>query len=261
MVVSDKLMVCVEGELEITTPSGEVIQTRSCLVKAGIEFDKKQIKANNATMSIYYLAPLTQDAPVLEYRMQRVIDGLYCEHPEEDALLSTLLYIRNNEVSPSEAYASLRPFIIPTDMGNAVLQEFDERIVKTVQRVRTTVIENLPIRQLAEEVCLSESRLEKLFKAHLGIPITKYRLRYRVFVGIIHMAMGESVTDAALAAGFASPAHFSKSFSSINGVPPAAAFLKPPFMEVLVANKVFDIAETPADVSYELLDNKKREPS
>ena len=239
-VVSEKLMVSIHGEMTITLKNGNTIRTRSCLVKAGATFDDSYINANNATMAIYYLAPLTQDYSALENIMTNAHEGLYYNHPQEDLLIETLTRIRNESLSPEQTYASLRDLIVHPDLRSTVFREFDTRIITAVDRIRETVSLNLSVQQFAEEVCLSESRLEKLFKEQIGVPITKYRLRYRVFIGVIQLALGRSVTDAALAAGFASSAHFSKSFSAINGIPPSTTFLKPPFLDVLIANEVLD---------------------
>lgn len=86
-----------------------------------------------------------------------------------------------------------------------------------IHLIKHTVRENIPVSELAESVHLSESRLVKLFRNEMGIPITKYRLRYRLLVGVVYLAMNRSVTEAALAAGFASTAHFSKCHTATFG--------------------------------------------
>jgi AraC-like DNA-binding protein len=244
-VVSDKLMVSIQGEMLISLGDGKKVSTRTCLVQAGATFDDSYIDANGATMAIYYLAPLTQDYSALENLMLKALDGLHYKHPQEDRLIRQLLHIRNESLQPEEAYNLLRDFIVDPKLQSTVFREFDSRIIKVTQLIRETVRENLSVCELAEDVHLSESRLEKLFKEQMGVPITKYRLRYRVYIGIIQLALGSSVTDAALAAGFASTAHFSKSFSSINGIPPSTTFLKPPFLEVLIAQEILDSIYNP----------------
>jgi AraC-like DNA-binding protein len=237
-IVSDKLMVSIQGSIIVTLENGKTITTRSCLVKAGTTFDKQYIDATKATVAIYYLAPLTQDYSALESLMFKALDGLHYNHPQEEFFIQQLLRIRNESLPPEQAYILLRDFIVQPRLQNIIFREFDTRIIAVIQRIRETVRENLGVNEFAEAVHLSESRLEKLFKEQIGVPITKYRLRYRVFIGIIQLALGRSVTDAALAAGFASSAHFSKSFSAINGIPPSTTFLKPPFLDVLIADEL-----------------------
>jgi len=236
-------MVSIQGKITITLDNGEKIITHSCLVKAGTTFDKQYIDASKATVAIYYLAPLTQDFSALESLMIKALDGLHYKHPQEELLIQLLLRIRNESLPPEQGYILLRDFIVHPTLQNIVFREFDTRIIEVIQRIRESVRENIGVNEFAEAVHLSESRLEKLFKEQIGVPITKYRLRYRVFIGIIQLSLGRSVTDAALAAGFASSAHFSKSFSAINGIPPSTTFLKPPFLDVLIANEVLELID------------------
>jgi len=243
-VVSDKLMISIQGKMLITSANGNKISTRTCLVKAGATFDDQYIDANKATMAIYYLAPLTQDYSALESIMIKALDGLHYNHPQEDLLIQRLLDIRDESISPEEAYPILKNFIVQPQLQSIEFREFDTRIIEVTQRIRETVSKNLGINEFAEAVYLSESRLEKLFKEQMGVPITKYRLRYRVYIGIIQLALGRSVTEAALTSGFSSSAHFSKSFTAINGIPPSTTFLKPPFLDVLIADEVLETMET-----------------
>ncbi len=240
LVVSDKLIVSLQGVINIVKDNGDEISTRTCLVKAGADFKKSTVNANNSVLAIYYLAPLTQDYPALRSIMSYARGGVHYGHPEEDLLIKTLLTIRDRSIKPDQSYDMLRKFIIQPYLAHCIFKEFDPRIVEVVHQIRTTVSENLSLQKFAQDVHLSESRLEKLFKDQVGVPITRYRLRYRVFMGIIHLATGQSITEAALASGFASSSHFSKSFSTINGVSPSAAFFKPPFLHVLIDDEILD---------------------
>jgi AraC-like DNA-binding protein len=237
-IVSDKLIVSLKGTMEITLDNGDKITSRTCLVKAGINFKKTNINTNNAVMAIYFIAPVTQDFCALESIMSYARNGVHYNHPEEDVLINSLLKIRNTSINPEKAFTILRKLIVQPHLENHKFRDFDERIVEVIIKIKNTVNENISLKRLADDVNLSESRLEKLFKDQIGIPITKYRLKYRVFIGIIHLALGRSITEAALAAGFASSSHFSKSFSAINGIPPSTTFLKQPFLNVLLADEV-----------------------
>jgi AraC-like DNA-binding protein len=237
-IVSDKLIISLEGAMEITLDTGDKITSRTCLLQAGIKFEKANINTHNAVMAIYYIAPITQDFCALKSIMSYAKNGMHYDHPEEDVLIASLLEIRNTSIKPEKALIILRNLIVQPHLENHKFREFDERIVEVIKQIKITVSENISIKKFAKDVYLSESRLEKLFKDQIGIPITKYRLKYRVYIGIIHLALGQSITNAALAAGFASSSHFSKSFRAINGIPPSETFLKPPYLNVLIADEV-----------------------
>jgi AraC-like DNA-binding protein len=105
----------------------------------------------------------------------------------------------------------------------------------------------------AADVHLSESRLNKLFKHQIGIPITKYRLQIRLSVGIILLASGYTVTDAAYDAGFSSTAHFSTCFSDMIGAQPSTTFLKPPFMDTFISDDVLNYIQSITAFKSQLL--------
>lgn len=237
-IVSDKLIVCLKGEMEITLESGEKVSSRSCLLGAGTNFKKSNININNAIIAIYFLAPITQDYHALKSIMSHAQNGVDYDHPEESQLIDKLIEIRNTPVNPQDAFKILRRFIVQPHLESTIFKEFDQRIIDVINKLRKTADENIVVKDFADDVYLSESRLEKLFKDQIGIPITKYRLKYRIFIGIIHLAQGYSITDSAMAAGFASASHFSKSFSGVNGIPPSETFLKAPYLEILLSEEI-----------------------
>lgn len=236
-VTSDQLIVCLEGEI-IFKPDSEHPQTyRSLLLKAGTTAQMDDIDMSAAVLAVCYLNPVGQDYMALRCMMGAELEGAYIDHVDEARLIQQLRNIRNLRSTSKEAFAVLDGFIIPPHLAQREFRKFDPRIIKIIQRIRDSVCDNLSIASLAADVHLSESRLVKLFREQIGVPITKHRIRYRVFVGIVHLAVGHSVTEAALAAGFASTAHFSKCFKATVGIQPSATFLSPPYLEVVVADE------------------------
>lgn len=238
-VVQEKLIVCLEGKLSFYRPDGEHVVARSCLLQTGVYLDTTQVNVGKAVVAVYYLQPFSQNYPALASVMQQAFDGVYFGHPLEEPLIERLLSLRDGKpMSPKETYLALQGLLVPPDLDGITFREFDHRVLSVVEMIRSTIGENHTLSDLAASVHLSDSRLEKLFKDQIGLPVTQYRLRYRVFISAILLAFGYSVTEAALIAGFSSAAHFSRYFSAINGVPPSAAFMKPPFLETFVDEDV-----------------------
>ena len=73
--------------------------------------------------------------------------------------------------------------------------------------------------ELAGELGISESRLMHLFKAGVGVPLRRYLLWERLRLVTTHVAAGDSLSAAALAAGFADSSHLSHRFRSMFGIP------------------------------------------
>lgn len=238
----ERLTLCLNGTFTVRGKDGQPIQTRSCLTPSGVWLDHTALDTRHAVVAIFFLPPLSQDYAVLGSLMREATSGIFYEHPDEDALIREALRIRNTpDVSAPAARQRLRNLLLPRSLRNAVLQDFDPRIVQTAQRIRESVRTPWSLDDMAQNVHLSGSRLEKLFKQQVGLPITQYRIRYRVFIGTILMALGHSMTDAAMYAGFSNSAHLSRCYRSINGLSPSAMFLQPPFLQPLVDESAFEL--------------------
>ncbi len=235
---SDQLIICLEGNVVTTRSDGSQFTSRSFLLKAGTINKASNFDSTSAIVAIYYLNATSQDFSILQTLMKGSNEGIHYDLEHEGLLIETFLRLRDEKFSAEDAHQTLREALIPESMRNSKIKDFDERIVKVINRIEQTADKNLTVRELAEEVYLSESRLVKLFKAQIGIPITRYRLRFRVSLGATYMAMGCSVTDAALLSGFASTAHFSKCYVAIMGIQPSTAFLHSPFLNIIIADSI-----------------------
>jgi len=74
---------------------------------------------------------------------------------------------------------------------------------------------------LAREVGLSPDRLRHLIREQAGIPLRRYRRWVRLLGAIEALREGQSVTEAAHAAGFADAAHLSRVFREAFTFPPS----------------------------------------
>lgn len=78
--------------------------------------------------------------------------------------------------------------------------------------------------ELASEAGLSESRLQHLFKAQMGLPIRRYVLWMRLRYVINLVRDGITLTESAHAAGFADASHFTRTFKAMFGIAPSILF-------------------------------------
>lgn len=238
-VVQERLVVCLEGYLRLRLPGGNRLRAQSCLLGNGLILEKGLVDARDAVIAVFCMAPFSQDYPSLACTMETVFPRLSVRHPLEQPLIRRLTVLRDSpSLSPADLHRALMGLIIPPLVSGIPFREYDHRIIEVATRIQACIGENLPLSELAGAVNLSDSRLEKLFKEQSGIPITQFRLRYRVFISIILLGLGYSVTEAALIAGFSSSAHFSRSFSAIIGLAPSTTFLKPPFLQTFIDDEV-----------------------
>lgn len=216
-------VICLEGQLRIKYPdSPEEIVTRSVLINAGYTPNIDYIVNKNLIIAAVYLDPIGQDLAALSYLMEETGNGMHINHRDESEIISALLNLRDRTPSSEDTYAALEKIIIPADLQGKPLKPIDPRIVKVVKLIKETVSENISVGDLAESVHLSPSRLCKLFSSELGIPIRRYRLWRRLFVCTIALAKGKTMLEGGLEAGFSSPAHCSKTYSTLVGLSPTA---------------------------------------
>ncbi len=75
--------------------------------------------------------------------------------------------------------------------------------------------------ELARLVNLSESRLAHIFKDQVGIPVRRFLLWARMMATLKSVIHTQSLTEAAMNAGFSDSAHFTRTFRQMFGVTPS----------------------------------------
>lgn len=87
------------------------------------------------------------------------------------------------------------------------------RLLKVVAHMEATLETPLSSSQLAEYACLSVRQLERLFRSHIGHSPSEYYMKLRLErARQLLKASGMSVSDVAVACGFGSCAHFTRSY-------------------------------------------------
>lgn len=97
----------------------------------------------------------------------------------------------------------------------------DSRIEQAVQALLGAPASEIDATGMAAGVGLSSSRFQHLFKAATGVPFRRFRLWARIRAALASAVAGASLTDAALAAGFSSSAHFAAAFKEMFGMAPS----------------------------------------
>ncbi|MDZ4264790.1 MAG: AraC family transcriptional regulator [Mycobacterium sp.] len=100
----------------------------------------------------------------------------------------------------------------------AATRRMDPRIAHAVRRVAADSPASPSARQLAADAGLSESRFLHLFRREAGTSLRRYRLWIRLLRAGVAISAGQSLTEAAAGAGFASPSHLADRFKSTFGL-------------------------------------------
>lgn len=97
----------------------------------------------------------------------------------------------------------------------------DSRILDTIYHIHESLHDNISAESLAGRVHLSTDRFLHLFKEQLGLPLRQYVLSQRCIVATRAFLSGMPLKQAAYEGGFSDPAHFSRTFSQLNGARPS----------------------------------------
>lgn len=108
-----------------------------------------------------------------------------------------------------EAYAVFeKSFLHHIGMGDSTCCVTDERVVDAITYIRKNLSEKLLCQKVAASVFLSEGRFSHLFREQTGMSFASYLIYQRIMYVYGEILQGKSITDAAVAAGFSSSAHF-----------------------------------------------------
>lgn len=94
----------------------------------------------------------------------------------------------------------------------------DERILKLVEDIKRGKYFHQSVAEIASDVYISESRLQHLFKETTGITLKNYLLMKQMEYCYKLVLAGNSITYAAMEAGFASPAHLAYTCKKQTGI-------------------------------------------
>ena len=208
------LMVCLSGTVKFKLKNNtDWITAKSVLVPAGC---KLSIDNKDAVIAVCYLDSTKPDYTFLKKQMKSVCSGIYYNHKDEEKLCAEILQLRNDKPCFAEAQQRMENIIYQgADPGSFSV---DPRIKYIVERLRDTAAQNISVKSLAGEVGISESGLIKLFNQHVGAPIRKHRIWYRLVNYWMLTVSGLSGEKSMKLAGFTDAAHFSRCYSSLFGV-------------------------------------------
>lgn len=108
----------------------------------------------------------------------------------------------------------------------------DNRCKDVINIVKQIPLNQLTIPFLAEHVFLSESRLSHLFKEEVGISISSYLVHEKIRKAFRLIFKGNTLTDAAIEAGFSSSSHFSRCVREKLGMSPSMITKDSRYMKV-----------------------------
>ncbi|SHN57463.1 helix-turn-helix domain-containing protein [Desulfitobacterium chlororespirans] len=111
---------------------------------------------------------------------------------------------------------------------------FDERIIRVLELLACCADddESHQLKYFSQETYLSESRLAHLFKDETGIPLKSYLVLHKLQRAYESIFDGETITTAALRAGFDSPSHLAYTNKMMTGMSATSIIKDSAFLKV-----------------------------
>ena len=213
----------------ITKEMDQAVLCHSLLLPAGMTAN---IDTNSTVVANISLDALGGDFYALSKRMQHTQGKAAYGIVDEEKYIQAFKKLQTEKMPSQQAYEFTDTLLSCEDESYNI----DNRVVKVVEYIKKTVDDNLSVEDLASSVNLSVPRLIQLFKQQTGVPMRRYRLWHRLFVTAVKMGQGESLTQAALSAGFTDSSHFSHTFRGMIGMTPSAIFAQPNLLEIIVSD-------------------------
>ena len=206
-----------DGTLRVTLEDGRVLEDEVIYVPSGIAY---ATEVNTDSLAAVYWEPESASFRRIAAHFENVPRAFRCQY----AGSSDLTQLLNSDTSRDEADAMVRD-IFQLGKEDASLPVFvDDRISAALEFLRAEPQAYSSIGALSARVHLSPSRFAHLFKEVVGVPVRRYVLWMKLRRALELALAGDSLTTAALSAGFSDGAHLSRSVRSLLGFAPEFLF-------------------------------------
>ena len=211
-------LVAREGTLRVTLSSGAVLENEVIYVPAETAFSTED--APSLIAALYWETESESFQRAAAQFDATTARGFPCPFKNREELAA--LY--HASASRTQADELLAAIFGLDKMGSAEAHSHDQRISEALQFLREAPDAYDSIDALADRVHLSSSRFAHLFKEQVGVPVRRYVLWQKMRRALDLAMAGDSLTTAALSAGFADSAHLSRTVRAIMGVAPEFLF-------------------------------------
>ncbi|WP_420579903.1 helix-turn-helix transcriptional regulator [Reichenbachiella sp.] len=212
-----QLTIGIDEAFEMESEDG-VVLSKSLLIHPQVShrLDSKRQKVlvillNPASTLGHFLAKHMTSAPIEEFTEEWV-----------DYLRMFVQDLSKNEINEktflSACINSMAEF---NSRCLAAKHDIDKRVLASLQYLDRHTREVISLKEMAEEMCLSESRFQHLFKEETGISYRRMQLWKRLLASFDYVQSSKTLTEVAHQSGFSDSSHYSKTFKESFGFSPS----------------------------------------
>ncbi len=206
-----------EGKIRVTLADGTHLEDSVIYLPSDTEYATDEVATSIAAL---FWEPESASFHRLAEDFDNVPRAFRCEKPDLDAW--QLLQDPTTTLADAERLMANLFGMTQADMADLALP--DGRLKAAVSFLRESPHLYDGIEALAEKVHLSPSRFAHVFKTAVGVPVRRYVLWMKMRRALDLAIAGDSLTTAALSAGFADSAHLSRTVRAMIGIAPEYLF-------------------------------------
>lgn len=209
-----QLSVGLENEVEVKQNNSEEIKGNSFLIKSNIPH-QLACKGNQvlflvnplSSLGHYLLSYIKENVQLFSHKIVNEIKVLALELLQKE--LTPEMFVEKLDVVLSQFVCECKNHTI----------FIDDRVVKALSYISIHQDRVIPAKELAEIVCLSQSRFLHLFREEVGITYRRAQLWNRVAKSIFDLKR-KSITEVAYFYGFSDSSHYNKIVNQTFGFSP-----------------------------------------
>ena len=206
-----------EGPMRATLADGTILEDSVIYLPSGTEYATAGM---DGVIAALFWEPESANFLRIAERFENVPRAFRCRHTSQE-VWAMLLDSATSLSDAEKLMATIFGFEVPAEHAASMV---DDRITTALNFLRESPQDYGSLEALAEKAHLSPSRFAHLFKAVVGVPVRRYVLWMKLRRALDRAIDGDSLTTAALVAGFADSAHLSRTVRSMLGIAPEVLF-------------------------------------
>ena len=209
-----QLIIDLNGEFELYSDSKGHEKFKAVLISS--DFPHECITGDD-TMLILNISPESRVGINLKTGYLAGNGYKAIENEFTPGFVKELMSLINAEINEKSIVAATERFLNKLS-GTESPTPIDGRIKLALTLLKKNEWDVITVKDIANSVFISESRLIHLFKQQVGLPIRKYILWLRLVKAIQYSLQNNNITKAAIAAGFSDAPHFNKTLKRMFGL-------------------------------------------
>lgn len=214
------LLVGIDGPIDVLHVStGRMFSAKSFLIPAGESF---AIHGKGRRIANCYLDSYNEDFKRLKKIMINNRGNIYVGNADEELFAALFCKMLESKLDYDEASDLMNRIVFTPELRSSLCEPTDPRIIEVIDFIKRDTSINHAGSYLAKRINVSETTMQRLFKRTTGITVRRFRLWHRIFVTATLVAVGHSITEAAVETGFSDASHFNHVFKEMIGMKPSS---------------------------------------